>query len=196
MELYLIRHTKPKIACGFCYGQTDLEVADDYPKALTALQQKFANLNVSVVYSSPLQRCQRLAADLFSKTAITDVRLMEVNFGLWEMMAWQDVAKQALDDWAADIVHFTPPNGESLFDLDQRVDAFFQALCTQIPPSKDKKVAIIAHAGVIRCLLSALMKMPLTAHLHWQIDYGSVSKVIVNDQFVRLCYANNQTNKC
>ena len=26
MEIYLIRHTKPKVGKGICYGQTDLEI--------------------------------------------------------------------------------------------------------------------------------------------------------------------------
>jgi len=154
------------------------------------LKQSFTDIGISKVYSSPLQRCQLLANDLFPKSSIIDRRLMEINFGLWEMRPWVDVSKTELDLWASNLETFNPPNGESLQELDRRVQAFIQDVVTCEMGGKIDKVAIICHAGVIRCLLSYLMKMPLNTHLNWQVDYGSVSKIIVEDQFVRLCYSN------
>jgi len=188
VELYLIRHTRPEVASGICYGQTDLSLADDYCAAIARLKQSVANVEFSYLYSSPLQRCQRLAKDLFAETPRLDKRLMEINFGEWEMLAWDNIPKLYLDQWAEDLVRFRPPQGESLFDLDRRVEEFYQALRRQ--HSVGDKIAIVCHAGVIRCLLSRLMQMPLDAHLNWQIDYGSLSKVIIDEQFVRICYTN------
>jgi len=190
VELYLIRHTQPDVASGLCYGQTDLSLAEDYCTDLTRLKAFFSDISISHVYSSPLQRCQRLAKDLFAEKVVIEKRLMEINFGEWEMRAWSRITKHSLDRWAKDLTRFTPPGGESLFALDCRVAHFYQTLLTQHVNTKDANIAIVCHAGVIRCLLSRLMKMPLDGHLNWQIDYGSVSKIIVEEQFVRLCYSN------
>jgi len=188
VELYLIRHTRPLVASGVCYGQTDLALAEGYSDALTKLKSIFTELNIAHIYTSPLQRCRHLAQDLFCENAIVDKRLMEINFGEWEMSAWDNIPKQELDRWADDLVHFRPPQGENLFDLDHRVEDFYQELSRQ--HAQGDKIVIVCHAGVIRCLLSRLMSMPLSAHLNWQIDYGSVSKIVVETQFVRLCYTN------
>ena len=37
MDIYLVRHTTPKIDKGICYGQSDLELADSYPEEFKAI---------------------------------------------------------------------------------------------------------------------------------------------------------------
>ena len=52
MEVYLIRHTTPKIGKGVCYGQTDLEVESTFfEKELHAIQQNLPD-TFDQVYTS------------------------------------------------------------------------------------------------------------------------------------------------
>ena len=37
MEIYLIRHTTPKIEKGICYGQADLNVADSFEEEINVI---------------------------------------------------------------------------------------------------------------------------------------------------------------
>ena len=195
MELYLIRHTQPDIKKGLCYGQSDLPLLPIYSQQLMSLTMFFSEKTISKVYSSPLLRCRQLARDLFLKQPVFDDRLKELNFGEWEMQSWQAISRLELDRWANDLVHFSPPSGESLLQLERRVLECYQVMLSEVKlKSKEQSLAIVTHAGVIRCLLTHLMGMPLANHLQWQIDYGSVSKLIVEPDLVRLCYSNRKSH--
>ena len=48
MDIYIIRHTTPDIAKGICYGQTNLELTDDFQAESDAILSKLpknANTN-------------------------------------------------------------------------------------------------------------------------------------------------------
>ncbi len=85
MEIYLIRHTQPKVASGICYGQSDIGLANSFPEELASLKEELKHLldDHNMVYSSPLSRCQKLAHSLFKEVIVIDPRLMELDFGTW-----------------------------------------------------------------------------------------------------------------
>ena len=61
MEIYLIRHTTPKIDKGVCYGQSDIELADSFSMEFKEISKSIPK-TFEKVYSSPLKRCTRLAS--------------------------------------------------------------------------------------------------------------------------------------
>jgi alpha-ribazole phosphatase len=95
---------------------------------------------------------------------------MEMNFGNWEGRAWNDIARSEIDAWSADILHYTPPNGESAQQMMLRVQGMLQDLA-QLP---QQRIALVAHGGSIRAMLAQLAGMPLSHTLNWQIEYGAV----------------------
>ena len=97
MEIYLVRHTTPAVEKGICYGQTDLDVTESFITEANIIKEVLP-LNIKHVYSSPLQRCSKLAAHLFPDTII-QLRndLMEINCGLWEMQRWDDIPKEHIN---------------------------------------------------------------------------------------------------
>ena len=109
MELYLIRHPRPAVAPGICYGQTDLGLAESASAVAERLRpllpQDFA------LYASPLARARLLAEAL--GTPQLDPRLKEIHFGDWEGRSFDDIGQAALDAWAAEPLDFAPPGGES-----------------------------------------------------------------------------------
>jgi alpha-ribazole phosphatase len=125
MRLFLIRHPPPAVAPGICYGATDLPLAEDparYAAALRPLLPPAAPL-----FSSPLQRCRRLAEALHP-APIVDERLRELDFGDWEMQPWESLERSLLDAWAQDPLHFRPPGGEAVAALRARVADFLAEL--------------------------------------------------------------------
>lgn len=150
MRLILVRHPQPLVAPGMCYGRTDLAVAPEQ------LEQTLAALRISLppglpLYSSPLRRCAELAARL-SPAPIYDERLVEMDFGAWEMRPWDAIPRDGIDAWAADVVHYRPGGGESVLRMAERIAAFHADLQRQ--PSADDGAIVICHAGAMR-LLSA-----------------------------------------
>ena len=153
MRLFLVRHPRPSVGPGLCYGATDVAVArKDVDIAVGCLAAK---LPAGVpVYSSPLQRCMALADPLAAKlgagTPLTDSRLQEMNFGNWEMRAWDNIDRVEVDDWAADLTDYRPGGGESVLAVAHRVVGFLDDLLQ----SEARAGILVCHAGTIRLLLA------------------------------------------
>ena len=91
-RILFLRHPAPQIPAGFCYGQTDLEIAE--PEKLSVRSSQF-----DLIFASPLQRCSKAADILFpERKIILDERLKELNFGEWENRKWDDLPKKDLEE--------------------------------------------------------------------------------------------------
>ena len=113
MEIFLIRHTTPLIEKGICYGQTDLDITDSFEEEVSMIQPHLRQTNIKV-YSSPLQRCAKLANALYRSEIIEyHDELMELNCVDWEMQKWDEIPKSAIQPWMDDFVNVVVPNGES-----------------------------------------------------------------------------------
>ena len=63
--VHLLRHTKPNIKGGLCYGQTDLELDDSFSNLhLPQVISQIKLLDIQKIYTSPLIRCKKLAEQL------------------------------------------------------------------------------------------------------------------------------------
>lgn len=145
MKLYFIRHTAVDVPPGTCYGQTDVPLKSDYIMDGLILRAKIALIpKLEKVYTSPSGRCSLLAQFCGFENAITDKRLMEFNFGDWEMQNWEDVD---LSIWENDWINVPAPHGESFRIMYQRVSSFLD----ELKKNEDKSVLIFTHAGVINC---------------------------------------------
>ncbi|MEI6866190.1 alpha-ribazole phosphatase [Flavicella sp.] len=176
MEIYLVRHTTPKIEKGICYGQTDLDITTEFKKESEIILNKIPFNTKTKLYSSPAKRCTKLAA-LISKNYSIDERLKELNFGNWEMKNWDRIPKEEIDPWMQDFVHIKVPNGESYTELAQRSIAFFK----EISELNNTDVIVICHAGVIRSILSYVTKTLLKDSFDIKIIYGQISKITIKD---------------
>jgi alpha-ribazole phosphatase len=167
LTLYLLRHPRPLIAPGICYGQLDVAAEDPAPIVARLRRELPPGLPV---WSSPLQRCRTLAEALQPAPRL-DARLMELDFGAWEGRPWDDIARPELDAWAADVDGYAPPGGEAPHQLQRRVLAFVGAL----PAGAH---LVVTHAGVIRTLLAAAADETLAAALQRPApDYGSLTRL-------------------
>ncbi|MES2036273.1 MAG: histidine phosphatase family protein [Pseudomonadota bacterium] len=148
MRLHLLRHTRPQIADGLCYGQTDVDVSD--AECVVLAGKLSGRLQAGLpVFSSPLQRCAKLARLLHAEPRF-DHRLKELNFGAWEMLAWNDIPRSEIDAWATAPSTYKPGGIESAVDVAQRViDWLNQVRLLNIP-----EVIVVTHAGIIRMLLA------------------------------------------
>jgi alpha-ribazole phosphatase len=155
MLLAFIRHPAPAVAAGLCYGSSDLALQAGALEA--CLPQVQAQLLMQMpaqapIFSSPLRRARELAcalADLRGVAApILDTRLQEMDFGRWEMRAWDHIERAEIDAWAADILHYAPGGAENVLQMTQRVLAFIQQ--RQQAAAIDNSAIIVCHAGVMR----------------------------------------------
>src|SRR6188508_2278899 len=145
MEVYLVRHTETICEKGICYGQSDVGIREPFDAIFEAILNQLPQ--DAILYSSPLQRCAILAQHIQENTkiesVIEDSRLMEMNFGDWELKSWDSIPRKVLDPWMENFVTVNVPNGESFVDLDSRVRDF---LDNGISKTHNKPIIIVAHS--------------------------------------------------
>lgn len=167
MQLFLIRHPTPDVAPGICYGRTDLALAVDVAKAATRIRPQLPP--GLPAYSSPLRRCRELAAALHPAPRHDD-RLQEMHFGDWEMTPWQQIQRAALDGWAADPLGYAPPGGESVGELQRRVNEFLDEIATL----GVERAALVTHAGVMKVLVGRARALPVREWMALSFAYEDV----------------------
>lgn len=146
MALTLLRHTRPVVKPGICYGHTDLALAPSFMSEAKNLLVRLPN--VTHIASSPLIRCQELAAIVASQfhcEYAIDERLIEMDFGRWEGRLWSQIPRQEIDAWRDDFMHARPHGGESVAMVSDRTR---QAL--QDWREKSEDALIVTHLGVIK----------------------------------------------
>lgn len=150
--MILLRHTRPEVGEGICYGRSDLDLRADFEAASREVLARLPP--VRRVVSSPLGRCRHLAQRIAACRGLAlavDPRLAEMDFGTWEGRAWSAIARAELDAWAADFHHARPHGGESVAMLAARVDAALGTVEPGRPP-----VLWVSHAGVARAAAAHL----------------------------------------
>jgi alpha-ribazole phosphatase len=183
MDIYLIRHTQPAVEKGICYGQTDLDVVDSFHAEAAAIRP-FLPDTFKAIYSSPLQRCRKLAEHLFEQPIQFHPDLMELHCGDWEMQHWDEINPDALQPWMDDFVQVRIPNGESYIDLYDRVVRQYESIASQ-----DLPAAIVAHGGVIRSILSHVTKTALIdSFQQFPLHYGCIVRISTHDKGYEMLY--------
>lgn len=147
MNITFIRHTSVNVPRGTCYGQTDVPLNASFPEEAAAVSAGLDGRSFDKVYTSPLNRCVRLAEWCGFPDAERDVRLLELNFGEWEMKRFDDISDPRLQLWYDDFLHVRATGGESFEDQRTRVFAFLDEV--RILPYN--QVAVFAHGGVLLC---------------------------------------------
>lgn len=171
--IYLIRHTKPNVKMGTCYGWTDLDVDISFDKELNIIKSKAGDLDSYKFYSSPLMRCSKLAEALSNGNTVNfDDRLKELNFGKWEGLEWDKIPEDEMSKWGADYINNTVPEGESYSEMLKRVKDFWDTV------NINEDIVIVAHDGVIRAILYFLLEMKKENVFRINLEYGAVTKIV------------------
>ncbi len=173
MQLYLIRHTKVAVEPGICYGQSDVEPAGTFQEEAEIIKKQISGIQFDKIYSSPLSRCKKLSEHLFGSGIKYDDRLMELNFGDWELQKWNELKNPTVDEWMNDFVNVPCPNGESFNGMYQRIKSFL----AEIQEQKSDHVAIISHGGTMRCILAYINNEELKDAFKREIEYGETITV-------------------
>lgn len=164
MEVILVRHTSVDVPPGTCYGQTDVPLNSSFPEEAAATRAAIAALGApDAVFTSPLSRCVHLAEFCGYPDAVRDARLLEMNFGDWEMRLYDSIVGPEADRWYEDYINTAVPGGESFMMQYLRVGAFLDELRRQ----PFRRSLIFAHGGVLACAgIYAGLHTPADAFTH------------------------------
>lgn len=175
MKLWLVRHARPLVDAGVCYGalevQADPEATREAARALAHVLPPGLRARVS-----PRRRCRELADALHvlrpDLRFEQDPRLAEMDFGEWEGRAWDAIGQAALERWTADFLNHRCGGAESVDLFMARVEAGLQ----EVLRAGDDALWV-THAGVARavCLLVEGLPRPADAS-GWPtsgLDFGA-----------------------
>jgi alpha-ribazole phosphatase len=174
MKIHLLRHTKPDVEEGICYGQADLDVNEDFAKEVEIIKRVCEKISYDVLFTSPLRRCHKLALALEADpdNIRVDDRLMEMNFGSWELKRWNDIENLPdAQSWFMDYVKRPAPGGESYEMVLTRVGDFIQDLRN----ANYKEVLIVGHKGIMIAINSILYGIDDMEHLFgMEMAFGTI----------------------
>ena len=171
MTLTLVRHTSVGLPPYICYGQTDAPLAETYPEEWAEAVRRLGDLGrFTKVYSSPLTRCLSFARKYFGEVE-TDARLMELNFGAFEGLTWEEIFERADGKkWFDDYLNCPTPGGESYAQMTDRVRSFYEEKIA----GKEGDILLVTHSGVLRAFLIILKGYTPKEALYAEIGYGEV----------------------
>lgn len=179
MEIHLIRHTEVEVKANICYGQSDVSLSE---LGLEHLSQIKLPNHFDIVYASPLSRCAKIG-DYFNIDYQIDERLLEFNFGSWELLSWENIPENESKQWYADYVNYRIPNGENVLDLKKRVSSFFEFLKQNHP---NDTILLITHAGVIRMFMHLILQFPIENLFSVQPQCGKTTIFKGNSLYLNL----------
>lgn len=174
MRLVLIRHTSVAVPRGVCYGQTDVPLAKSFPREAAAVKEKLGKYSFTEAFSSPLTRCVRLASFCGFVHPVIDSRLIEMNFGEWEMKRFDDIKDPRLQQWYNDYINVAATGGESVLDQRRRLIDFVEDISRTHSGST---VAVFTHGGILINALAALAGKSYDELYRAVPPYGSIIEI-------------------
>lgn len=177
MNLFLIRHPKPDVVTGTCYGSMDMDLKAGWQQDAEQLSSWLLSRlkGRSASYHSPLKRAAMLAKFLVPDSVVSPA-LQELDFANWEGLLWNEIPKEEIELWANDIVSSAPYQGESLQQLADRVMCWWQNWLNATDVLPDN-VILVTHSGVIKVLVSQLCQWPLTSSHLISPDFLTVTEL-------------------
>ena len=168
-RIYIVRHCE---AIGnikhIFQGTTDLDITELGEKQLVRLEERFNDINLDRVYSSPLIRTQKTAkAIIGDKNLPLEINqgIIEINGGFLEGKHYSEtfgVMPELLDTWLNHPQDFAPKDGEPMTVSYERIWNEVKKIAIE---NQDKTVALATHGGVMRCL-------------HCRLLHGSIDQLV------------------
>ena len=145
------------------------------------------------IITSPLQRCRAFADALAEKQGIpsqVDQRLKEIGFGAWEGQTRQQIQERnqaEYDNFYRDPVNNRPGGAEP---LDVFIERTGHALEDAVRNHTGSHILIVAHAGVIRALITGALGANPGSMYRINIKNAGMSRIIHGRHGARLEFHN------
>ena len=174
--LILVRHGRtPANAAGLLQGRLDQDL-DDHGReqALAVAAYVRRSCDVDAVVSSPLRRAQQTAA-AFELPIETDDRWLELSYGEYEGTPHAEVPSEVWQRWRDDS-HFTPPGGESLAALDERVRG---ACVDLVDRAARENVVVVSHVSPMKSAVAWALGVGIDISFNCHLDHAAVCRIAI-----------------
>lgn len=183
-RLWLVRHgaTLWNSEQRFC-GHSDVPLSSEGLAQARWLAHSLQEQHISTIYTSDLLRARQTAEMIatYSTRIEASSAWREIAFGAWEGLTYEQITQQYPSNLAffSHPLSSSPPDGESLQTLMQRVQSAFLDLARVTPPSSTEEgdIVLVSHGGPLRVLLSMILAMPLEQQWRLHLAPGSLSAI-------------------
>ena len=195
MKLHLVRHGETDInAANRLQGSTNSLLTERGRRQARELGVASLAWNPAAIYSSPLQRARDVAAQMANMTGLPvaeEPRITEMHMGALEGVTIQQMRDGWPDlyqGWRRDASSVTMPDGESLGMVQERAMAAF----ADLDDAHDVEDTVIAvtHNFTIRCIVAAILHLPLANINYMDLALGSRTTVTTGRRGRRLSQYN------
>lgn len=177
---YLFRHGEVEGAGQALCGHTDVPLSSNGWQQMRAQAEFFPPLDQ--VISSPLIRCADFARELAASHSVScavQPGFQECDFGDWDGVPFAAMSDQwaALEAFWASPATVTPPSGEALKEMFQRVQSHWLDLLSEW---QGKTLVLVTHGGVIRIILALILQLDWKnprLYSQLKIPYASVCQI-------------------
>ncbi len=183
-KIYLIRHGETDSNKGHQFqGSMDWPLNAAGMAQATQMAEYMKQYDLDAIYTSSMLRAKMTAAQLAmaKNMSYQSVDLLkELSFGDWEGLSFHEIQRR----WPDEMNNFlnrpsawVPPHGETFHSAQVRSIKGLEYIFAQ--QGHDKNIAIIAHGGIIRLLLSHILGLPLDNV--WRLNIYNVSVTKISD---------------
>jgi broad specificity phosphatase PhoE len=186
-SLLLLRHGQIQAnRQGRWHGSTDAPLTwrGRRQAARTAKHLARFHPELAAVYTSPLQRARATAlkvSDGLKLDPVTLDALSEYAIGDWEGLRFEQLAKQ--HDFvrqATRDTRFTPPGGESLDDVSNRIVPAIREIHDRHANAEHAQVLIVGHGAAMAVLLGVLLDSAPERWMDYQLANCSLTELVLS----------------
>lgn len=188
LKVILLRHGETAYnADGNRYcGRTDIGLTEKGVHQAEKVSNALGGYNINAVYSSPLLRaCRTAAIASGGSRVITDNRLIEVDFGLWEgktKAAFNAENPELWRQWINDPGRIRAGGtGETGNEVVKRVNGFFEEMLGR---HRNQTIMVVGHNGINRLYMAFKLGMPLSNYRQIEQENSSVTIFALDDENV------------
>jgi probable phosphoglycerate mutase len=171
-ELWLIRHGETEWSLsGQHTSRTDIPLTDHGRRRAEELRDYLKGTSFNAVFVSPMQRARETCSIAgFGSQAVIDDGLKEWDYGIYEGKTTAQIRAEVPDwsVWKDPII-----DGESAEHVGERADGVIARSLAASPAGG--KVALFAHAHILRILAARWLKLAATQGSLFVLGTGSVS---------------------
>ena len=159
-RLYIVRHCETMgNHLKVFQGNSDFEPTPVGEGQIAALGERFKDLDVDVIYSSPLGRAVKTANAIAEPKGLQinlDNELREIHGGIIEGKHLSEIFlnhRDLEDTWNTAPQNFSPEDGESMRSVYARISVCIDKILRE---NKDKNIVVVSHGAAIRNLFCYL----------------------------------------
>ncbi|KGP92308.1 phosphoglycerate mutase [Pontibacillus chungwhensis BH030062] len=169
MEIILIRHGESEAdLLNVHEGRADFSLTElGHKQAQTMAERVSLDFPPEVIWTSTLKRAKETTScliDRLNSEINYEADLMEHNNGVFAGVPFEEAAKLSMPKEP----HDRFPEGESFIEFRMRIERIFSKIVTS--STQHKRIAIVAHGGVINNILQAFLKNPVNQDFWFKTD--------------------------